>query len=112
MLNSLPYYIAGDLKPEPQNEKKVSYTRMFKKEDGLVTETTPLVEIERKIRAFDSWPKVYTIVSGKRVQLLASHFDKEGHFLIDRVKPEGKSDMSYEDFVRGYHTEIKLADSR
>ncbi|MFA6963794.1 MAG: peptide deformylase [Patescibacteria group bacterium] len=112
LLNSLPYYIAGDLKPEPQGEKRISYTRLFTKEDGLVTETTPAVEVERKIRAFDAWPKVYTMVKGKRVQLLSSHFDKENNFFIDRVKPEGKSEMSYEDFVRGYHTEIKFSESR
>jgi len=103
LLNSVPYYIAGDLPPEPQNEAKASYSHLFKKEDGFVDEKTPAVEVERKIRAFSEWPKVYTILNGKRIQLLASHFDPEGNLIIDRVKPEGKREMTYEEFQRGYH---------
>jgi methionyl-tRNA formyltransferase len=103
ILNSMPYYIAGDLKPIVQNERFATYTSMFKKEDGLVTSETPAEEVEAKIRAFDAWPKVYTIIRGKRIQILAAHYDKEGLLVIDRVKPEGKKEMSYDEFHRGYH---------
>lgn len=106
LLNALPYYIAGDLVPEPQDDKKATYNKLFKKEDGFVDENTPAKIVERKIRAFDAWPKVYTIVKGKRVQLLAAHYDEEKQLVIDRVKPEGKQEMSYDDFVRGYHVTL------
>lgn len=106
LLNTIPYYIARDLRPVAQNENKATYTRLFTKEDGLVDENTIALEVERKIRAFDTWPKVYTIAGGKRVTLLASHFDKEGNFQLDRVKPEGKNEMTYADFERGYHTTL------
>lgn len=106
LLNSLPYYLAGDLKPEAQDEEKASYSWLFKKEDGFVDKKSSVMEIERKIRAFDQWPKVYTLVKDQRVQLIASHFDPEGTFVIDRVKPEGKKEMSYADFERGYHTKL------
>lgn len=106
LLNALPYYIAGDLVPEPQDDSKATYNKLFKKEDGFVDENTPESIVERKIRAFDAWPKVHTMVKGKRVQLLAAHYDEEKRLVIDRVKPEGKQEMSYDDFTRGYHVTL------
>lgn len=106
LLNSIPYYLAGDLKPLPQDESKASYTKIFKKEDGFVDLNTPAVTVERKIRAYDIWPKVYTIVKNKRIQLLASHISENGELVIDRVKPEGKKEMTYEEYLRGYKTRL------
>ncbi|MCX6809119.1 MAG: methionyl-tRNA formyltransferase [Candidatus Berkelbacteria bacterium] len=106
LLNILPYFLAGDLKTVAQDEKEVTFSHLFKKEDGFVDEKTPAVTVERKIRAFDSWPKVFTIKNGKRIQLLAAHFNQDGDLIIDRVKPEGKKEMSYADFIRGYRTTL------
>lgn len=109
VLSTLPYYLAGDLEPEAQEEGKATKTKLFKKEDGLVGENTPASEVERKIRAFAEWPKVYTVAKGKRVLLLASHFDTEGNLVIDRVKPEGKKEMSNDEFVRGYGIKLTFS---
>jgi len=106
LLNSLPYYLAGDLKPFEQKEPKATYTRLFKYEDGFVDQNTEAVVVERKIRAFDDWPKVHTKVKDREVQILAAHFDPEHNLIIDRVKPAGKSEMTYADFQRGYRTEL------
>lgn len=106
LLNSIPYYLAGDLKPEPQNEADATYTKLFTTEDGFVDENTKTDEVERKIRAFDAWPKVYTIVNDKRIQIISAHFEQDGKFTIDKVKPQGKSEMSYEDWKRGHKAEI------
>ena len=109
VLNSLPYYLAGDLKPFAQDNKKVTFSHFFKYEDGLVDPSTPAKTVERKIRAFDDWPKVHTLVKEKQIQILAAHFDAEGKLIIDRVKPADKSEMTYDDFKRGYHTELTFA---
>jgi methionyl-tRNA formyltransferase len=106
LLNSIPYYLAGDLKPEEQKESNATYTKLFKKEDGLVDQNTRSIEVERKIRAFDSWPKVYIVRKGKRVQILSAHFEEDNSFTIDRVKPEGGNEMNYPDYVRGYKDEL------
>lgn len=110
LLNSIPYYITGDLKPTPQNNSKATYNKLFKKEDGFVDENTSKVIVDRKIRAFSEWPKVYTMMKNKRVLLLSGHFEKDGSFLLDRVKPEGKKEMTYEDFKRGYHSELTFSE--
>ena len=106
LLNSLPYYLAGDLKPFDQKEAKATYTRLFKYEDGLVDSETDAATVERKIRAFDDWPKVHTKIKNLDVQILAAHFDPEHNLIIDRVKPAGKTEMTYADFQRGYHSEL------
>jgi len=107
LLNSIPYYLAGDLKPYPQEEESATYTRLFKKEDGCVDKKTSAVIVERKIRAFDDWPKVYTkLTNGKVIQITAAHFDKEGKLVIDRVKPESKQEIAYNDFRQGYREEL------
>lgn len=109
LLNSIPYYLAGDLKPKPQKDEKATYTTIIKPEDGFVDSKTEAQVVERKIRAFDEWPKVYTKIDNKRIQITAAHFDEENNFVIDRVKPEGKKEMSYADFLNGYKTELTFS---
>lgn len=106
LLNTIPYYMAGDLSPAPQKEDEATFTQMVQKEDGLVDVNTDKATVNRKIRAYDEWPKAYTMVNNKRVQLLSSHFEESGELVIDRVKPEGKKEMSYQDFLRGYKTKL------
>lgn len=107
LLNTLPYYLAGDLKPEKQDESKATITKIIMPSDGLIDAKASAKEIERKIRAFDNWPKVYTIMSnGKRIQIISAYMDENGGLCITRVKPEGKKEMSYEEFKNGYKTEL------
>ncbi|MCL5410991.1 MAG: hypothetical protein M1324_04040, partial [Patescibacteria group bacterium] len=86
-----------------------TYTTIIKPEDGFVDSKTEAQVVERKIRAFDEWPKVYTKIDNKRIQITAAHFDEENNFVIDRVKPEGKKEMSYADFLNGYKTELTFS---
>lgn len=109
LLNTIPYYLTEELKPISQDIKKATYTKMIKKEDGEVKPQDRAELVERKIRAFSKWPKVYTIVGDKRIQLVATHIDRERKFVIDRVKPEGKTEMAYEDFKNGYHTDLTFS---
>jgi len=106
LLNTIPYYLTEELKPVPQNVSKATYTKLIKKEDGEVKPQDKAELVERKIRAYSKWPKVYTMVKEKRVQIVAAHIDREGSFIIDRVRPEGKTEMAYPDFQNGYHTDL------
>lgn len=106
LLNTIPYYLTGELKPVPQDIKKATFTKLIKKEDGEVKPRDKAEMVERKIRAYSNWPKVYTLLNDKRIQIISAHIDKEGRFVIDRVKPEGKTEMAYGDFKNGYHTDL------
>lgn len=110
LLNSLPYYMAHDLKPVTQNEAEATYTKIIKPEDAYVFLDSDKETADRKIRAYDRQPHAYTILkNGKRVQLIAGHFEEDGQYVLDRVKPEGKKEMSYQEFEIGYHTKLTFS---
>jgi len=108
LLNTIPYYIAGDLPPQKQDEDRASYCQIIKKEEGEVDLNTSAEIVDRKIRAFNHWPKAWIRINEKRIQLIAGHFEEDGTFLLDLVKPEGREVMNYSDFVNGYKTEINF----
>lgn len=102
LIDIIPYYVTGDLKPQEQEHKAATYSKMVKKEDGLIKKDDTPELIERKIRAYYGWPFAYTLAGGRRVQLLRSHLDRHGKLVLDKVKPEGRSEMTYEEYRRGY----------
>ncbi len=59
------------LPPEvPQDSAEATYARKLRKTDGLIDWTAPVLEIERKIRAYAPWPGCYTF--------LPPHFRRKG----------------------------------
>jgi methionyl-tRNA formyltransferase len=65
---------AGNLPtPVAQNEGQASYCRTLEKDDGVVSWDEPAAMLERKIRAFDPWPRAATLVAGETLLLLKSH---------------------------------------
>lgn len=68
---TIPKWLKGVIKPKAQDESKITYTKILKKEDGKVDWRKSAEEIERQIRAFDPWPGSYTFweKSGKAVQI-------------------------------------------
>jgi len=68
--------------------------------------------IERKIRAYNPWPGAYTFTGGKpacrqgRRLIIAQAEIKNNALKIKRVKPEGKNEMDFADFLRGNPEEI------
>ena len=80
LIETLPTFMNGKTKPEPQNESEATYSKKFKTEDAFVNleKDNPII-IERKIRALNPEPGVWTIwqnekpfgtAQGKRVKLL------------------------------------------
>jgi methionyl-tRNA formyltransferase len=86
-----------------QNHDIATYCKIFIKSDGLLDLKEDAYKNLLKIRAFDGWPGTYTFIekNGKsvRVQILDAHIENN-QLKIDRVKPEGKKEMSFADFNR------------
>lgn len=59
LLETLPGYIAGEIVPRPQAEQGATYAGMLKKKEGQLDFSSPAVELERKVRAFNPWPGTY-----------------------------------------------------
>jgi len=105
----LPRWLAGDIEAQPQNHDVATYCEEFKKEDGLLDLNGDAYQNLLKIRAFEGWPGTYAMFerAGKtlRVQILDAHL-ADNTLVIDRVKPAGKREMGYEEFL---HSGAKAA---
>ena len=61
----------GRVRPVPQDESEASYCTLVRKEDGRIEWSAEAGMIERKIRAYDPWPRAFTTFKGQRLNLLA-----------------------------------------
>jgi methionyl-tRNA formyltransferase len=60
LIETLPKWIKGGIKPISQDDSKATYTKIIKKEDGKINWQKSAEEIERMIRAYSPWPGTYT----------------------------------------------------
>ncbi|MCK5061827.1 methionyl-tRNA formyltransferase [Candidatus Parcubacteria bacterium] len=59
LIPTLKDYIAGKIKPAPQDDSKANYVGRIKKADGQISWNKPAIEIERFIRAMMPWPTAF-----------------------------------------------------
>ncbi len=53
----------GKLPPElPQDGANATYVKKLRKSDGLINWDWPVIEIERRVRAYNPWPSSYTFL--------------------------------------------------
>lgn len=94
-------YLDGRLQPQEQNHTQATICKILTRDNGRVNlETDSPEHILRLLRAFDPWPGVWTMINDKRVKILKAH-QQDGKLILDRVQPEGKKEMSGDDFFRG-----------
>jgi len=125
LLDTLKKYIAGKIKPRPQDATRASYVHQLKKKHGLIDWSKPAVEIERFVRAMTSWPSAWTWWQDKRIKIvsvqqkplqinsykpgktfiynngLAAQCGKDA-LIIKKLQLEGKKEMDSEEFLRGH----------
>jgi methionyl-tRNA formyltransferase len=127
LMETLPLWIEGRIKPRPQDESGASYSKMIKKEDGEIDWRLSAKELWRRVRAFDPWPGCYARWHDKRLKLvkvLPFYHEKsdepgkvialpplapvtvgvetgDGVLGLVRLQLEGKRELSAEEFLRG-----------
>lgn len=93
------------IKLTPQRHSDATYTKKLSKQDGEIILTHGPKENLRKIRAFSNWPGTYFTITknGKKLRVIIkkAHIE-DGLLKIDTVIPEGKSEMDFASFERGY----------
>lgn len=98
----LPPWVREEIDAQEQNHDLATYCQVFIKEDGLIDLSGDPYQNLLKIRAFEGWPGTYTFFerAGKkiRVQVLDAEVIN-GKLQIMRVKPEGKKEMTYIEFL-------------
>lgn len=80
LLETLPLLYDGKIKPVPQNDADATYTKKFETEDGFIEpndlsaaeqgDAQKAASLDRKIRALNPDPGVWTMRGGKRLKLL------------------------------------------
>lgn len=103
LAETIPDWIAGSISPAPQDEARASHTKKFSDEDALVDIHGDPMQALIKIRAFDKNPRAHAFgktVAGKDIRVIITEAHVEDDKLvIDRVLPEGKKEMSYQEFL-------------
>ena len=94
----------GTLPPEvPQNDDDATFARKLKKTDGLIDWSAPVLETERKVRAFNPWPGCYTF--------LPARFRKKGstgRIVVSRAEIVKKMKRGWADAAPGTVLELRL----
>ena len=132
LIDTIPDWIRGQIKIQPQEETTATYTKTLKREDGKINWGKSAEEIEKQIRAFDYWPGSFTlwqILKGTllRVKILKTRvfrsFDgkkypigkilvvpqneigvqcEKDFLILEELQLEGKRPMASEKFLRGH----------
>jgi methionyl-tRNA formyltransferase len=135
LVESLPKYLSGDIKPIPQNTIAVAptYTRKLTKQDGQIDWNKDALSIDREIKAYIDWPKSRTKIGSVDVVITKAHSvpsntpglkpgdfqidpsinlltieTKNGYLCVERLKPVGKNEMDVRSFINGYKDRIGL----
>ena len=99
----IPLWTAGKIKTQEQDHSKATFTKKITKEDGLLNLEDDPEKNYHKIQAFDVWPRTYFFAekNGKQIRVIVTDAVLEnGKLIIKKVIPEGKKEMSYEDFKK------------
>jgi len=70
LLEAIPDYTAGELKPTEQDNSKATLCKQFKREDGKIDWTKTSEQIYNQYRGMTPWPGVWTTWGNKRLKLL------------------------------------------
>lgn len=115
----------GDIDPRPQDDTRATYAPLLTKEDGMIHWEMDSEEIANRVRGFVNWPGSFTHWRGKRLLITAAASVEDEHgrtpgtilqadrdlfkvacasgsLVINRLQPEGKSEMEAGDFIAGY----------
>lgn len=128
LVDTLKRFAAGEIVPVAQNDEAATMTKLLDRDDGRIDWTLPMAVIERRLRAYQPWPGLWTVWNRNGVEtrikihsLQPSDFRadlppgtvlkqnsrlfvdcSDGTIEIHELQPEGKPRMSAEAFVLGY----------
>lgn len=131
LIETVPKWIKKDIKMEPQDNSKATYTKILTKDDGRINWQKDAEEIEKQIRAFSVWPGAFTfwLKDDKllRIKILKARVYKfsqefvyiigrtlvvpqneaavqcgKDYLVIEEIQLEGKKEMKSEEFLRGH----------
>ena len=131
LLESLPSYLAGDLKPVPQDKNQVTFSPNILPEKERIDWTKTNHQIFNQIRGMNPWPVAHTLLNGERFKIYEATpveglgqageilvigkkelivATGEGALSLQTVQPAGKSKMTIIDFLNGLGRQLLVGD--
>lgn len=131
LLKTLPDYIAGNIKPEPQDESKATFSPNITPKQERIDWNKSARDVFNHIRGLYPWPVAHTLLDGKRFKIyeatLAEGHGKPGEIIekgkkslvvatgdgaisLKTVQPAGKPRMSIVDFLNGVGRKLEVGD--
>ena len=69
LVETLPRWATGEITPQPQDSSLATHTGIIQKEAGRINWQESAVVIERKNRAYEPWPGIFTTWNGQTLKL-------------------------------------------
>ena len=132
LLETLPAYIAGEIKPVPQDASQVTFSPNISPEEERLDWNKSARDIFNQIRGMYPWPVAHTLLDGKRFKIyeadLAEGQGQSGHIIektkkslvvatgqgaisLKTVQPAGKPRMAIADFLNGVGRNLEVGDA-
>ena len=125
LVDTLPSIEDGSARREKQDDEKSCYAKMLSKSLGNLDFNKDATELERLIRALNSWPSAYSRLNGKTLKIWDADVVSDnggnksgaifnvnkkdfsiacgnGALVVKSLQIEGKKRMDTESFLRGY----------
>lgn len=132
LLETLPGYIAGEIKPVPQDASQVTFSPNISPEEERLDWNKSARDIFNQIRGMYPWPVAHILLDGKRFKIyeadLAEGQGQAGHIIektkkslvvatgqgaisLKTVQPAGKPRMAIADFLNGVGRNLEVGDA-
>lgn len=131
LLKTLPDYIAGNIKPEPQDESKATFSPNITPEEERIDWNKSAREVFNHIRGLYPWPVAHTLLDGKRFKIYEASLAEgqgqpgqiiekgketlvvatgDGAISLKTVQLAGKPRMSVMDFLNGVGRKLEVGE--
>lgn len=131
LLKTLPDYIAGNIKPEPQDESKATFSPNITPEKERIDWNKSAREVFNHIRGLYPWPVAHTLLDGKRFKIYEASLAEgqgqpgqiiekgketlvvatgDGAISLKTVQLAGKPRMSVVDFLNGVGRKLEVGE--
>ncbi|WCJ60839.1 methionyl-tRNA formyltransferase [Fontisphaera persica] len=95
LVQTIPLYLAGQIRPRPQPAEGVTYARKLTKEDGRLDWRQSARELWLKVRALNPWPGAYAYLSegGPMIKIWEAALEPAGGGVPGQIVSAGKQGL-------------------